>query len=459
MEDLRTAIQLIFPNYYLASIDLKDAFHSIPLHNESRKYVRFCYLGKLYQFVALPFGITSAPYIFTKIMKCVIRTLRGKGFTSVIYLDDYLAIEESFEKCQENINETIKLLESLSFIINYEKSDLVPAQQCRFLGMMIDTNKFCISLPDEKKDNILKLIKSLLHSKVCTIRDFAKVIGKLVATCPALDYANLYIKELEREKIIQLIFNDDCYNKKMQISKIVKNDLHWWVDKLENGHSRKLHDSRFQITIFTNASLSGWGATDGNKQIHGHWSESEKSRYINYLELLAIKKALVELIARRRDVRVLLRVDNTTAISYINRMGGVRIDYLGRLAREIWQWAEKKNIHLFASYISLKENITADRLSRLPRNDDTEWGLNQKYFDKIVPVFGRPNIDLFASEFNNKSESFVSWKPVAGAVAIDAFTVKWTDLNFYAFPPFGLDLKVLTKIKRERPSDIVIVPL
>ena len=97
------------------------------------------------------------------------------------------------------------------------------------------------------------------------------------------------------------------------------------------------------------------------------------------------------------------------------------------------------------------------RLSRL-KNEDTEWELNNSTFNLISETFGHPDIDIFATSSNTKCKNFISWIPDPKAAVIDAFTVPWTNLNFYAFPPFSQILKVLNKIKREKASGIVVVP-
>ena len=456
MEDMRTAVQLVFPNYYLASVDLQDAYFLIPLHRESRKFVRFEYLNDIYEFVCVPFGLSTAPFTFTKIMKVVVRYLRNMGYTSVIYLDDYLAIEESRCACEKNINVTRELLEYLGFIINWSKSELIPAQRCNFLGMTIDTVRYCIELPNEKRIRLIQLVELFLELKNCTIRNFARLIGKLVSCCPALEYAWLYTKEFEKEKTCQLIMSGNNYNKRMALSDVILNELRWWRENLrDNVHFIK--DCSFKLVIFTDASLTGWGATDGNREIFGYWSGEERKCHINYLELLTVKIALIELASNIRNVQILLRGDNTTAISYINKMGGVRSDRLRFLAREIWQWAEERRIILFASYIASEENVIADRLSRMEENDK-EWELNHECFNEIRDKLGCPDIDLFASEYNKKCKDFCSWRPQKGALFIDAFTVSWTDFYFYAFPPFAVILKSLAKIKSEKAYGIIVVP-
>lgn len=172
LEDIRTAVHLIFPNYFLSSVDLDDAYYLIPIYKDSRKYLRFKFNNTLYEFVCLPFGLCTAPFVFTRVMKAVVKFLRNEGFSSVIYLDDFLCIESSFEKCRENVRETIKLLEWLGFLINYKKSKLLPSQRYLFLGFIIDTKKYAIELPEEKRNNIFSALEKFLNRNKCSIREF-----------------------------------------------------------------------------------------------------------------------------------------------------------------------------------------------------------------------------------------------------------------------------------------------
>lgn len=77
-----------------------------------------------YEFKALPYGLSVAPRIFSKIMKEVITSLRARGFKSVQYLDDILCIGNDYTECANNVKATVNLLSCLGFIINYEKSIL-----------------------------------------------------------------------------------------------------------------------------------------------------------------------------------------------------------------------------------------------------------------------------------------------------------------------------------------------
>lgn len=136
----------------MSSLDLKDAYFLIPIYKGHRKFLRFRFKGKLFQFLCLPFGLCTSPYVFTKIMKPVINNLRLQGIVMVLYLDDFLFIHKSKVECERNMKKAIKLLEYLGFIINFQKSSLSANQRCKYLGFIIDSVKFSLELTDKKKD-------------------------------------------------------------------------------------------------------------------------------------------------------------------------------------------------------------------------------------------------------------------------------------------------------------------
>lgn len=146
MEDIRTATKLLSPKACMCNVDLKDAYFLVNVHKGSRKLLRFIFQGRPYQFKCLPFGLCSSPYVFTKIMKPVVQNLRNAGLLSTIYLDDILLFGESLESCRINVEESTKLLTRLGFEINYNKSSLNPSRLCKFLGFLIDSNRFSLEL-------------------------------------------------------------------------------------------------------------------------------------------------------------------------------------------------------------------------------------------------------------------------------------------------------------------------
>ncbi|KAL7286935.1 hypothetical protein TKK_0018878 [Trichogramma kaykai] len=284
LEDGRTAQKLISENCFMSSLDLKDAYYLIPICQKSRKFLRFRYAGKLYQFTCCPFGLNVAPYTFTKLMKPVISHLRSQGFMSVIYLDDFLLIVNDYLKCQENVQSTVTLLKSLGFIVNFEKSNLTPATTQKFLGLLYDSEKMLVRLPTEKIEKVKRITN--IKQKTVKIRDFARILGFLVSCCPAVKYGYCYTKNCERENFLALRFNDSDYNKFMTLPASINEDLRWWnTVNLHKGYPIK--NAVYELEIYSDASLTGWGAVCNGEKAHGHWSTLERELHINQLELIA----------------------------------------------------------------------------------------------------------------------------------------------------------------------------
>ena len=94
IETIKSVVHVLNPGDMMATLDLKDAYLHIPIHPASRKYLRITVqvsgVIRHLLFVALPFGISSAPHTFTKVVVCVVSALRLQGLTIIPYLDDWL---------------------------------------------------------------------------------------------------------------------------------------------------------------------------------------------------------------------------------------------------------------------------------------------------------------------------------------------------------------------------------
>lgn len=242
----------------------------------------------------------------------------------------------------------------------------------------------------------------------------------------------------------------------MNINSNLAPSFSWWRDNIMKS-VKPFQNYKYALEIFSDSSLTGWGIACNGETSNGFWSYTEKQDHINLLELRAAFIGLKCFANDLKNKEILLRIDNMTAIAYINKMGGVQYEHLNEITRQIWQWCEERQIFIFASYIKSKDNVEADRESRCT-NIDTEWELSQLAFDRITQTLGSPTIDLFASRLNAKCPLYVSWKRDPNAYNIDAFTLNWNNIFFYCFPPFSLILKCLRKIIDDQASGIVIVP-
>ena len=104
MDNIFTAVSLLSEGDFMASVDLRDAYYTVPIHTESRKYLRFVWQGQLWQFKTLPNGLSSAPRLFTKLLKPVFACLRQSKHKVVGYLDDTIIIGKTKSRTLESVD-------------------------------------------------------------------------------------------------------------------------------------------------------------------------------------------------------------------------------------------------------------------------------------------------------------------------------------------------------------------
>ena len=200
---------------------------------------------------------------------------------------------------------------------------------------------------------------------------------------------------------------------------------------------------------------TGMGASWGSQRTGGLWSEKESQDHINVLELRAAFFALKSFLPTQTNKVICLKLDNTTAVSYLNNLGGTHCPQLLHLAIAIWDWCEKRHLFLLAQHIPGKTNVEADTESRVKR-DLNDWRISPKI---IAPLIRDCTIDLFASRLTHQLKPYFSWRPDPSAVHNDAFTMDWLNLMAYAFPPFNLIPSVLQKAKKEHATLVLVAPL
>ena len=146
--------QAIQTNEWSFSLNLTDAYLHVSMHRASRKYLRFCIQDQVFQFRALPFGLTTSPCVFTQLMTAIAIHLRKRAITMFPYLDDWLV------RNQSRLRD--RLITSLGLIINREKSELIPAQTFVFIGMEFLTVENIVRIPLDKVQSVLEFLNWLL---------------------------------------------------------------------------------------------------------------------------------------------------------------------------------------------------------------------------------------------------------------------------------------------------------
>ena len=241
-----------------------------------------------------------------------------------------------------------------------------------------------------------------------------------------------------------------------------QNDLEWWVSESSyrlNGCPIQLPP--INLTVWSDASKQGWGAAYQGISTGGHWSVEEARCHINVLELRAATLALKAFLQSQDPQHpplkhIHLRIDNTTALAYINKKGGTRSPALTAQALELWAVALTAGVSLTAQHIPGIQNVVADAASRQIETR-TEWTLDRKIFQSICQRFYTPEVDLFASRLSHEVPKYVSRYPDPGALAVDAFLQNWSKWTCLIHPPVVLLPRVLRKIKEDRATAVPLI--
>lgn len=455
MDSLSSCLNLMEKNCFMASIDLSNAFHTIPMHPNFTKYLKFRIGQQTYQYLVLPMGFRDSPRLFSKILKPVLAYLRGQGLLSSVYTDDFFLVGLNSEECDNNVSISRTVLRKCGFEFS-DKSVFIPTQTLLHLGFILDSTSMTVSLGRDKQDNILNLANIVLAAETLTIRMLAKLIGTFIAALPGVEYGLLYYRELEFCKIEALKICYD-FDKTLMLTNKAKEEITWWINTGIYSHKMISHGNP-DIIIRCDSSGYAWGAETlhDNCVTQGFWDESEAQMHINVKELKAAMLGIQALCKEVSNCHIQIQTDNTTAVSYINKMGGTQSRLCNRLTKDLILWCINRKIWVSATHIPGVDN-TSDGLSR-KLNVNIEWSLNGNIFKQLCSKFGTPCIDLFATRINKKLPTFMSLHPDPEAYAINAFAHRW-DSYAYIFPPFILIPRILRKIREDKtPKVLMIVP-
>ena len=456
MEGIGSLKDVLQEGDFMGKIDLEDAYLSVPVHQEHRDFLKFCWRQKIYRFRSLPFGLATAPRVFTKILRPLVARMRMTGLRIIVYLDDMLVMAQSAERLMSHMQTLARELQALGFKLNHKKCVWEPVQAIEFLGFLVNSKTMKIYLPEEKIQKVMKECRHTINKRSVTARHLAHLIGLLSSTAPAISVAPFHYRGLQRLRQRALQNSRGNYDHEIVVDKEAEADLLWWVEHVRGSDGHPVVHPSADMILTTDASKSGWGATDQERSTGGMWTQDERKAHINCLEMKAALLALQTFVSTRQNIHILLLIDNSSAIAYINHKGGTHSRAMSDLALEIWEWCLTRRITIHAEHIPGVYNTVADAESRRSF-EPSDWKLHKGVFDQLQKVWGPHNVDLFAARHNRQLPRYFSFKPDPEAEAVDALAQCWSDLRAYAFPPFALIGRCLRKLEQEEVKELVLI--
>ena len=457
METVASVRQSIQPGDWAVSIDLKDAYFHVLIHPSRHHLLRFVWNNTCYHFCALPFGLALAPWIFTRLVRELVLIAHARGIRLLVYLDDWLMLAASREKCAAQADQLVSLTTELGFNIHPDKSELAPSQVFVYLGMVVDTVRFTVRPTDKRILELSNTINKLLNEGVASRRQLMSLLGAMESVSQLLPLARVYKRPLQRA-MSRRFKHDAPLDVKVPLDGWFRSTVKQWQDQDWLASSVPIRPLGTTVYLHSDASKTGWGAHLLDHSVAGRWTVQEASLHINVLELEAIARALKLLAPRAPSSWITVCGDNTTALSYLRRAGGTTSAELSQKAEELLIWAHHQGLTLSVSFVPGRLNVLADQLSRPDQILPTEWTISLPVLRRIWTLWGTPDIDLFATSFNKRLPRYVSPILDHAAEARNAFAIPWTGLRAYAYPPISLIPLVLEKAARERPNLVLVAP-
>ena len=236
METPQSVLRSIRPSDWMISLDLQDAYLQVPIHPESRRYLRFTMGGVSYQFRVLCFGLTTAPQVFTRVMALISAILHRYGIGMLRYLDDWLILAESRTTCLQARDRLLQVCEELGLQVNFRKSSLIPSQDMTYLGMQIQSVRFIAKPTATRVENLPKIIEEFLSSPGPPAALWRRLLGHLSSLTLLVKGGMLRMRSLQIRLRSRWDFRDELL--RIPWDPLCQEDLLWWSWAIETRGCR-----------------------------------------------------------------------------------------------------------------------------------------------------------------------------------------------------------------------------
>ena len=213
---------------WAVSINICDAYLHVPMHQAVRKYLRYMVNKKVYQFTCLPFGLATSPREFTKLLRPVVLLLRQQGVKLHVYLDDWLIRADTPEQAQLHAQTTIRVLQFLGWIINFEKSDLTPSQDFQFIGMQFNTRRFTVAPLPKMHLKVQSVHQHWMANPNITARDLHRLLGMLVFMASLVRRGRLRLRPVQWWAATAWCQRTGNWSDRIQVPLWVLSEVAWW---------------------------------------------------------------------------------------------------------------------------------------------------------------------------------------------------------------------------------------
>lgn len=351
----------------MAKVDIKQAYRIIPVHPDDRYLLGVQWQGEVLLDKVLPFGLRSAPIIFTAVVDALQWIMVKRGVRNVShYLDDFITLgRQGSEVCQQNLDGIITTCEHTGTPLEVDKCE-GPTPTITFLGLELDTVNMEIRLPAAKLARLQSLLKEWEGKRAGKKRDLLSLIGYLHHASKAVRQGRSFLRWL-----INLFMAVKPLDGYIRLNLAARSDIKWWSMYVAqwNGTSMMTRFDKTHPTKMVTSDASGsWGcgAFCDSLWLQLQWPASMTQCHISVKEMIPVVISAALWGHQWSGQSVHFQSDNTSVVALINS-GTSREDTLMHLMRCLSFIMAKFNFVVSASHIKGSHNVLADALSRNDR--------------------------------------------------------------------------------------------
>ena len=248
---------------WATSLDFSDAYHRVPIHPDSQIYLCFQVGDKRFRYLVLPFGLSTAPWVFTEVVKQVKVWSVAQLRVLFQYLDDCLNLFKGYDEALRGTKELVDMCiyigcMTLGLLINQKKSELTPVKSIVFLGERLDFTRATTFPTQARQDQVFPLLNRALAQMGLPFNQAESLLGLLGATASTVPLGRLHLRRLQWQ-VIHVIRKGRDPKAWVSLTQQTAQDLRWWL------HPQLWQEGiPFQLpppeeTVYTDASTRGWG--------------------------------------------------------------------------------------------------------------------------------------------------------------------------------------------------------
>jgi hypothetical protein len=283
-EDVSVGRDLFQKGDFLFVFDLKSAYHHIEIFPDHRKYLGFSWVCdgqvKYYVYNVLPFGISTAGYIFTKVLRVLVKRWREQGIPVVMFLDDGISGARDYIN-SKLYSRMVKLdLEDFGFLLAEDKCQWEPTQDVVWLGYAWCMLSGVIRVTHERVTKLLEAIDQLIaratrQECVIPVRQLASIVGMVISMQSAMGA----VVRLRTRSMYRCVLDRASWNAPVIVDERARRELVFWKENVQtlNGQAIRTVVDHSSI-VYSDASQTGFGgyvALRDDCQVSGQWSMVE----------------------------------------------------------------------------------------------------------------------------------------------------------------------------------------